>query len=172
MAMLNRSLQAFAVAAALGFSACGAEPTNDAPTNDAPAVENPAGDGDASAPPIDDGGPAPEQTATAAEAGECDASLAERTLVQCKVCHSVEKDAANLTGPNLYGVFGREAAALDGFAYSPALRDSGAVWDEPTLDAFLESPMRAMPRNRMAFGGVRNADARAAIICYLKTLND
>ncbi len=103
------------------------------------------------------------------EAG-CDVERASKVVEQCKVCHSVEAGAANLTGPNLYGVVGRAAASKDGFAYSKVLRESGIVWDLETLDAFLASPLTYLPNNRMAFGGVTNADDRQAIVCLLNTL--
>lgn len=103
------------------------------------------------------------------EAG-CDVERASKVVEQCKVCHSVEAGAANLTGPNLYGVVGRAAASKDGFAYSKVLRESGIVWDLETLDAFLASPLTYLPNNRMAFGGVTNADDRRAIVCLLNTL--
>ncbi|MEO1203834.1 MAG: cytochrome c family protein, partial [Pseudomonadota bacterium] len=89
---------------------------------------------------------------------------------QCKVCHSAEAGAANLTGPNLYGVVGRPAASTEGFAYSPVLRNSGITWDEQTLDEFLASPLTYLPNNRMAFGGVTNEEDRRAVVCLLTTL--
>ena len=162
-------------AAALCLSACGGEPTQ-SQTPPAPASDT----ADNAPPPSDanDSAPAdmPDEAATATETRvveldpSCDRAAAERAMTQCKVCHSIEPGAANLTGPNLFGVYGREAAALDGFAYSPTLRNAGIVWNEETLDGFLESPPRYLPGNRMAFGGVRNEDARAALICYLKAL--
>jgi cytochrome c len=73
-----------------------------------------------------------------------------------------------MTGPNLHGLFGRRAGTLPGFAFSPALRHSGLVWDAATLDAFLADPKRAVPANRMAFPGVRRAEDRRALIDFLK----
>ena len=89
---------------------------------------------------------------------------------QCKVCHSVEPGAPNLTGPNLHGILGRPVASLEGFAYSKVLRESGIVWSEETLDAFLANPLEYLPSNRMAFGGVVNPDDREAVVCLLTTL--
>ena len=100
----------------------------------------------------------------------CDRAAAERAMTQCKVCHSISEGAPNLTGPNLFGVYGREAATLEGFAYSPTLKNADIVWNDETLDGFLENPPRYLPGNRMAFGGVKNAEARSALICYLKAL--
>ena len=103
------------------------------------------------------------------EAG-CDVERANKVFEQCKVCHSAAAGAANLTGPNLYGIVGRPAASTEGFAYSRVLRESGIVWSTETLDAFLAKPLQYLPNNRMAFGGVTDADDRQAVVCLLDTL--
>lgn len=124
---------------------------------------------------------APETTATTTDAPEaapvpvkldasCDAALAEKTITQCKACHSTAKGAPSMAGPNLYGVHGRAAASLEGFAYSPSMRKSGITWTDEKLDAYLNDPQGVVPDNRMAFGGVHDAKARAAVICYLRAL--
>lgn len=89
---------------------------------------------------------------------------------QCRTCHQVGEGARNGTGPALNGVFGQAAGQIDGFRYSPAFAEAaagGLVWNEETLDAFLENPAGLIPRNRMSFRGVRSADERAALIAYL-----
>ena len=73
-----------------------------------------------------------------------------------------------LIGPNLYGVVGRPAASIEGFVYSPAMQKSGIVWDEMTLDRYIEKPMDVVPGNRMSFVGEPDAGKRAAIIALLK----
>ncbi|BBK45114.1 hypothetical protein STVA_51340 [Allostella vacuolata] len=73
-----------------------------------------------------------------------------------------------MAGPSLHGLLGRPAGTLAGFAFSPALRHSGIVWDEAVLDRFLADPRRAVPGNRMAFPGVRRAEDRRALIDFLK----
>ena len=44
----------------------------------------------------------------------------------CRECHSFLKDD-NRLGPSLYGVIGRKAGWLEGFAYSESLKDSGVT---------------------------------------------
>ena len=105
-----------------------------------------------------------------AGASSCDDALGAAILDQCKVCHSVTEGAAHSTGPNLYGVVGREAASMEGFAYSNVLRQSGFTWDPATLDEFLARPQEVLPYNRMAFGGVTDDADRAAVICALQAL--
>jgi cytochrome c len=99
----------------------------------------------------------------------------EAAFRQCRSCHAVGPGARNGTGPALNGVFGRQAGRVAGFRYSPqmtAAGEAGLVWTAETLDAFLENPSALIPRNRMAFRGVRSADERAALIAYLSTFAD
>lgn len=88
----------------------------------------------------------------------------------CAVCHSVKEGEASRIGPNLYGIVGRTAGTESGFAYSNAMRDSGVVWTEENLDAFIENPQMFIRSNRMGYAGERDPDKRAAIIDYLKSL--
>lgn len=129
-------------AAVLALGACGSPKENaaDAPTASAP--------------------PSPE------DAGK-------RAFRECAVCHAVgapgSKEAEmRLIGPNLYGVVGRKAASIEDFVYSPAMQKSGLVWDEATLDRYIEKPMEVVPGNRMSFVGEPEAEKRAAIVAYLK----
>jgi cytochrome c len=91
---------------------------------------------------------------------------------RCVACHSFEKDGKNQVGPALYGVLGRDIAAVDGFAYSAALQGKEGVWDYQELDAFLANPREYAPGNKMAFAGLRRAEERADIILYLRSLSD
>jgi len=98
-----------------------------------------------------------------------DAANGEKLFVQCRVCHSVEPDRNGL-GPSLHGVVGRHAAALTGFVYSPAMKDSGLSWDAATLSDYLRAPMRKVPGTKMAFAGIADDQNRADLIAYLATL--
>ncbi|MEC3911422.1 c-type cytochrome [Sphingobium sp. CR2-8] len=97
-----------------------------------------------------------------------DAAKGKMLFLQCTACHSVAKGAPNKVGPNLNGLFGAKAGSRAGFAFSPALAKAGFAWDEKRLDAFIAKPQAVVPGNRMAFGGVANADSRRAIIAYLR----
>lgn len=91
---------------------------------------------------------------------------------QCRRCH-VTKEGDNRLGPTLYDIIGREAGSAPGFAYSSAMADAGIVWDEKTLDAYIENPDAVVPGNRMKpFEGVASAEQRAKIIAYLKAESD
>jgi cytochrome c len=69
----------------------------------------------------------------------------------CVACHSLEPDR-NMTGPSLFGLLGRKAGSLPSFhRYSPALKSSGVVWNDKTLDAWLTDPKAFIPGNHMVF---------------------
>lgn len=88
---------------------------------------------------------------------------------QCQMCHSTE-EGKNGLGPSLAGIVGREAGTVPGFAYSPANRDSDVTWTEETLEPYLENPRTYMPGNRMSYAGLKNAEQRAELIEWLKTI--
>jgi len=48
--------------------------------------------------------------------------------------------------------------------------DSGIVWDDETLDAFLEKPAQYVKGTKMAFVGVRKESDRQALIAYIKEI--
>jgi len=85
----------------------------------------------------------------------------------CAACHVVEA-GQNRLGPSLAGIVGRKAGTVPGFAYSDANKNSGVTWDEATLDTYLQDPKKFMPGTKMVSPGVKDADARAALIAYLK----
>ncbi|MEW5707487.1 MAG: cytochrome c family protein [Pseudomonadota bacterium] len=90
----------------------------------------------------------------------------------CAACHSIEP-GQHLTGPSLADVFGRKAATVEGFQrYSKALKDSGVVWDEKTLDVWLQDPAKLIPGNLMTFRGIPDARVRADLIAYLKAASE
>jgi cytochrome c2 len=84
----------------------------------------------------------------------------------CRTCHVMEA-GDNRLGPHLVGVVGRRAGAVEGFAYSPTMRNADLVWDEAALDAFLAAPASFMPGNRMLYGGMASAADRDALIRYM-----
>jgi len=100
-----------------------------------------------------------------------DAAAGEKVFKKCKACHVVDAEK-HKTGPHLVNIMGRAAGGADGYTkYSKALADSGIVWDEETLDGFLEKPKAYVKGTRMAFAGLRKAEDRANVIAYLKSFS-
>ena len=85
---------------------------------------------------------------------------------RCSGCHAPD---INKGGPRLRGVLNRKAGTVEGFPYSDALRKSGILWDEKQLNQWIENPDSIVKDNDMEFR-VTNADERASIIAYLKSL--
>jgi len=102
-----------------------------------------------------------------------DARNGEQTFRTCRACHAAGPGATNKVGPQLNGIVGRKAASAAGFNYSDAMKKAGAsgfAWTEENLDQYLESPLDFMPKNKMAFAGVKDAAQRRDLVAYLKTL--
>lgn len=96
-----------------------------------------------------------------------DAAQGEKVFAKCKACHALEA-GKNKVGPSLHGLFGRVAGTGEGFRYSDAMKGSGLVWDETTLAQYLADPKGFLPRNKMAFPGLKKPEDIADVIAYLK----
>lgn len=83
---------------------------------------------------------------------------------RCTSCHALD---FNGVGPAHRGVFGRRAAQVPGFDYSDALKASGIVWDEASLERWLADPEQVAPGQRMGVN-VPDARERSDLIAYLK----
>ncbi|MGB3287726.1 MAG: cytochrome c family protein [Burkholderiaceae bacterium] len=97
-----------------------------------------------------------------------DAARGESVYSRCLACHALAYDR---TGPRHCGLFGRQAGTVPGFDYSDAMRKSKIIWDEKTLDVFLQNPLKAVPGTSMGYAGIADAQERADLIAYLKKEN-
>ena len=104
--------------------------------------------------------------ATRLACADGDAARGEKRFEECVACHALEKGKESV-GPDLHGVFGRKAGEVADFRYSPALKRSGIVWSEQTIDTFIADPQGVIPGNRMPYAGIPEASARADLIAYL-----
>ncbi|HLO79300.1 MAG TPA: cytochrome c family protein [Magnetospirillum sp.] len=95
-----------------------------------------------------------------------DPAAGEKVFNQCKACHTVQA-GQNRVGPSLHGVVGRKAASVEGFAYSPVMKESGLTWTPENLDKYLTDPKALLPGNKMAFPGLKKPEDRANVIAYL-----
>lgn len=103
--------------------------------------------------------PAPYNTA--------DYANGRSTFRLCTACHRLGSDTQHRVGPNLSGVFGREAGVALGFRYSQALQDAEFVWTPERLDEWLRDPEYFLPGNNMRFLGVDDPQDRIDLIAYL-----
>ena len=87
---------------------------------------------------------------------------------QCQLCHVITA-GQNRVGPSLHGVVGRHSGIVPGYTYSSANKNSGIVWTEDKLFAYLENPRAYVPGTKMSFAGLKNPQDRADVIAYLKT---
>jgi cytochrome c len=103
-----------------------------------------------------------------AAAAEGDPRRGRQYFGACMACHSLKPDV-NMTGPSLAGLWNRKAGTLASFPrYSSAMKASGIVWEDNTLDRWLTDPPAMIPRNRMGFPGIKDAKARSDLIAFLK----
>jgi len=123
----------------------------------------------------------------AAMAGDPEAGAAAFTS-QCSSCHVVVNDAGETlagrnarTGPNLYGVIGRQAGIVEGFRYGPSIVEAGTaglVWDEESFVGYVQNPnvfLRGVLNNNRARGNmafqVRSEDAARDLYAFLATFS-
>jgi cytochrome c len=99
------------------------------------------------------------------------AKARQQFLNSCGVCHTAEKGGANRQGPNLHDIVGKAAAERPDFKFSEPLKSSGLVWDEATLDRWIEDAQAMRPGTIMAYRQ-RDPERRQLIIAYLKSLSE
>ena len=117
---------------------------------------------------------APGTTALrAAEIG--DAERGAEIFGECSGCHEIGPEAENAIGPKLNGVFGRRAAAVDGFDYSKSLTRAGRdglTWTLKTLDAYIANPRTFASGTRMSYPGLKDETDRADLLAFLRDYSD
>lgn len=106
------------------------------------------------------------------EFASADFARGELLGLACAACHRFGVGEGTLIGPNLHGVFGRAAATVEGFDYSPALRQSGLVWTPVALSAWLADPAGFVTGTTMPFTGYRSPEDRRDLIAYLLRATD
>lgn len=87
----------------------------------------------------------------------------------CVQCHQVGPAARSSFAPQLNGIIGRPAAAATDYRYSKAMKNSGVVWTEEKLRAFLRDPDDVVPGTNMRFWGIRDQQKITDLLAYLRT---
>ena len=86
--------------------------------------------------------------------------------LKCASCHSV---ACNRVGPKLEGVIGRPAGSVPDYQYySSALKDSGIVWTEDAIDAYVREPSKKIPGTAMTSPPMPDARERRAVLAHIR----
>jgi cytochrome c len=89
---------------------------------------------------------------------------------QCGTCHSDAKNGSVILGPPLWGVVGRKAGSVTGYAYSSAMKGAGFVWTPERLRAYLPAPRDYLPGVKMSYPGLKNPAQLEDLIAYLNSL--
>lgn len=94
----------------------------------------------------------------------------EKVFGQCFACHSIDRYAADRSGPNLFGVIGAPVGQRrPRFPYSGALQAAGGTWTPARMDVWLTNPKAMVPGTAMGFPGLADPLDRADLIAYLQT---
>lgn len=96
-----------------------------------------------------------------------DADKGKAAFARCRTCHVMD-EGRNRIGPSLHNIVGAKAGSVSGFNYSAANKDSGIVWTEEVLFEYLKDPRAMVPKTKMIFGGMPDAQQRADVITYMK----
>ena len=104
---------------------------------------------------------------TVSIANTADAEKGKKVFKKCVACHSLQ-EGKNKIGPSLYKLLGRKAGSVEGYKYSKAMKNSGVVWNEESLDKFLTKPRKFIPKTKMSFRGIKKKSLRDDLISFFK----
>ena len=98
-----------------------------------------------------------------------DLAHGEKVFKKCSACHMIAADGKNKIGPNLWGVIGRTAGAVDNYNYSKAMKAYAKVWSFEEMNSYLIKPQAYIKGTKMAFAGLRKEKDRASVILYMNS---
>ena len=114
-----------------------------------------------------------------------DAAKGEADFKKCKSCHAItaadgtEIVKGGKTGPNLFGIVGRQIGSYPDFKYGESIVAAGAdgsVWDEAMIVAYVADPAKwlqdktgdAAAKSKMTFKLPKGGEDMAAYLATLK----
>jgi cytochrome c len=153
----------FGLASVLALSLAGCGPSGGSAANSTAATTSPA-----AAPTLTD---AQQKTLIAqlpAAYQAADLSNGEAKFAVCRSCHTTSPGGDDMTGPNLWGIFGRKAGSKPGFTYSDDLKNAGWTWDADHIDKWITNPRTVLPGTKMTFIGMPDANDRRDVVAFLK----
>jgi len=107
------------------------------------------------------------------ELPKADVAAGKTVATKCQACHNLDQGGPNMTGPNLWGVLGRQPGTHPLFAYSDGMKAFGAkqpIWDFAHVNAFITAPGKYIDGTKMTFIGLKQRQDRINVIAYLHTL--
>ena len=84
----------------------------------------------------------------------------------------IAKGGKNKIGPVLYGVLGKQSAAVSDYKYSKALIAHGKKWSFSEMNSYLIKPQAHIKGTKMAFAGLKSEKDRASVILYMNSFSD
>ena len=107
------------------------------------------------------------------ELPKADVNAGKQVATKCQSCHNLDQNGPNMTGPNLWGVLGRQPGTHPGFAYSDAMKAFGQtqkIWDFEHVNDFITGPQNYINGTKMTFIGLKQRQDRINVLAYLHTL--
>ena len=84
-------------------------------------------------------------------AGKSSSLSGKQLFLACAACHTLERNAEPGVGPGLADLDGRLAGNFPGFNYSPALQESGLIWNRGTLTGWILQTELMVPGTWMLY---------------------
>ncbi|MGA0098177.1 MAG: c-type cytochrome [Steroidobacteraceae bacterium] len=85
----------------------------------------------------------------------------------CQACHALGPETPYRIGPPLTNIADKPAGTATDYPYSVALRQSGLVWNRPTLVAWITGAERLVPGTLMAHHNTLQAPEALRLAEYL-----
>ena len=97
-----------------------------------------------------------------------DLSNGEAKFALCRSCHTTTPGGDDMTGPNLWGIFGRKAGSKANFTYSDDMKNAGWTWDADRIDKWITNPRGVLAGTKMTFVGIPDSNDRRDVVAFLK----